>query len=104
MERAGVALGDHGTLEGRLNEFELLQGKTGETTVLGVLDGLRVGVAVGGADKTDGLGAVRLDFEMQSSGGFHNGHTILHQLYPVNTYFYNVWLHMKAKKCATLCQ
>ena len=64
MERAGIVLGDHGALEGGLNQLKLLERHACDATMLGVLDGLSDGVSVGGADDTDRIGPVGLDFEV----------------------------------------
>ena len=41
-----------------------------------LLWGVVIWVAVGGADETDGIGPVGLDFEMQAPGGLHCGHNM----------------------------
>jgi hypothetical protein len=87
-EARRIALRKDIALEGSANELEGFQGQTGDTAVIGMFDGIVFGITEGGADDTDGIGPMGLDFEVQSSRRIHNGYTMLIYVHIVN---YNIY-------------
>ncbi len=55
-----------------MNQFELVETEACDAPVVGVFNLLLL--AVGGAKNANGLGAMSLDFEMERTGGFHDGY------------------------------
>ena len=58
-----------------MDEFELVQGQSSDAAVILMFN--EAFVAIRGAQDTDGVSAVGLDFEMNRGSGFHDGYTIL---------------------------